>query len=500
MAVCEHTEFSGRTDDGNPGIIFGGPRVHEQRGAPVRRVPDLGDKVESMSRYLFTVLPTNDLGLLTRSLPIARELQRHGHEVAFCHPAAAPRKLIAQAGFENRLPNRPLYRIAGGHFSAGNLARLFSSPYMVRDSRTLIWSVKHVIRNSTAETWTTDHFRYLRGVANESLLRGLVEGMLEVMAAFQPDVVVDFWNEAACLAARACGKPLVAVMQADQHPRSQGFIWWRQPPPGLPGCPIAGANAILADHGAAPIRSFDELCVGDLTLVLGTPETDPLPPDAGVTYVGPVLWEREDEPLPDRLADLDRERPVIWLYPGKLLYMPGASTPFDSAVVLEACKEALGDQDVQVVLTTGHQDLPRRFLPLPANFRYEPYVPGLAMAARSDLLIHHGGYGSCQTGLYTGTPALIIPTYSERESNARRVAAQGAGEFVLPSSDATGKNKRADAGEVREKALRILSDPSYRDNAVRLRERLRTYGGAAEAARLIEGVACPAARLGAAQS
>jgi len=46
---------------------------------------------------------------------------------------------------------------------------------------------------------------------------------------------------------------------------------------------------------------------------------------------------------------------------------------------------------------------------LPPNFYYASYVPGLAMAERSDLLIHHGGYGSCQTGLYAGTPAVIIP-------------------------------------------------------------------------------------------
>jgi hypothetical protein len=44
-----------------------------------------------------------------------------------------------------------------------------------------------------------------------------------------------------------------------------------------------------------------------------------------------------------------------------------------------------------------------------------------------------------QTWRYTGTPALIIPTYSGRESNARRVTAQGAGDFVLLSSDVTGK-------------------------------------------------------------
>ena len=342
------------------------------------------------------------------------------------------------------------------------------------------------MQESTAEVWTADHFRYLMGMANEALVRGVVEALMEIISTYRPDVIVDFWNEPACLAARICHKPLITVMQADQHPQSKGFIWWRQPPPGVPRCPIAGVNAILADYQATPVRTMDEFCVGDLTLVLGIPETDPLPAEANVTYVGPVLWEREGEPLPDRLTDLDRERHVIWLYPGKLLYMPGSGTPFDSAVVLEACKEALGNLPLQVVLTTGHAALPRRFRPLPANFRYEPSVPGLAMAARSDLVIHHGGYGSCQTGLYTGTPALIIPTFSERESNARRVAAQGAGDYVLPTSDATGIKKRVSAEEVRTKALRILSDPSYRENAMRIRERMRAFGGASEAARLIE--------------
>ena len=101
-------------------------------------------------------------------------------------------------------------------------------------------------------------------------------------------------------------------------------------------------------------------------------------------------------------------------------------------------------------------------------------------------MIHHGGYGSCQTGLFTGTPTLVIPTYSERESNARRVAAVGAGDFVLPTGDVSGRKKHVDSAEVREKVNHILSDPSFRENARRIGEKLRSYGGAPFAASLIE--------------
>jgi UDP:flavonoid glycosyltransferase YjiC (YdhE family) len=57
-----------------------------------------------MTSVLFATLPPDDLGLLTRSMPIATELAQHGHEVIFCSPAKAPSRLIAEAGFANLLP------------------------------------------------------------------------------------------------------------------------------------------------------------------------------------------------------------------------------------------------------------------------------------------------------------------------------------------------------------------------------------------------------------
>lgn len=110
------------------------------------------------------------------------------------------------------------------------------------------------------------------------------------------------------------------------------------------------------------------------------------------------------------------------------------------------------------------------------------------MAERSDLLIHHGGHGASLTGPYTGTPAVIIPTYSERESNARRIAALGAGDFVVATEDVSGE-KHVSVEEVRAKVRQVLSDPSFTINARRIGEKMQAYGGAFEAARLIEDFA-----------
>ena len=85
-----------------------------------------------MSKFLFTTLPSNDLGLLTRSLPIARELRTRGHEIVFCSPARAPNRLISDAGFENLLPQDPFYALMSGDFSFTRLTRLLQAPHFGR--------------------------------------------------------------------------------------------------------------------------------------------------------------------------------------------------------------------------------------------------------------------------------------------------------------------------------------------------------------------------------
>jgi len=407
-----------------------------------------------MKKFLFTTLFSNDLGLPSRTVPIAKELAKRGHEIAFCNPAQAPSKLIEEAGLDNL-------------------------PLKLR-------SIPAVFAPSTTEVWNMNHFAALTGNLDENFVRGTCEALMALMTEHGAEVIVDSWNLCACVAARALRKPLVTIIQADMHPGSRGFIWWKEPPRDVP-TPVAVVNKVLVEHGLQPISKTAELHAGDLTLVAGTPETDPLPENVNVTYIGPILWQKPGAKLPDWVGTLSKERPVIWVYTGNPSYGPIAPWA-DSAVVLHACMAALADEDVQVVLTTGHHALPEGIPSLPANFYYESYVPGLAMAERSDLLIHHGGHGVCLTGPYTGTPAVIIPTYSERESNARRIAALGAADFVIPAKGVS-EERQVPVEEVRAKVRRVLSDPSFTLNARRVGEKMRTYGGASEAARLIEDFA-----------
>ena len=334
----------------------------------------------------------------------------------------------------------------------------------------------------THEIWNVDHTGAMMGMLNKGFVRANCDALMELMTDCGAEVIVDFLNPLSVIAARALRKPLVAVIQGNFHPKSQGFIWWKSPPPDVP-TPVSVINKVLAGYGLQPISKFADLCTGDLTLVVGTPETDPLPEEAKVTYIGPVLWQKEGAQLPPWIDQLRNDKPVIWVYGGNPRYAT-ARELFDSMAVLQACVAALADEPAQVVLTMGHQPLPAEVLPLPTNIRAESYVPGLAMAERCDLLIHHGGYGSCQTGLYAGKPSVILPTFSERESNARRIVALGAG-VLVPVEIVDGK-KHVNVEELRSAVRRVLADPTCGENARKLSERMRTYGGAKLAANLIE--------------
>ena len=69
---------------------------------------------------------------------------------------------------------------------------------------------------------------------------------------------------------------------------------------------------------------------------------------------------------------------------------------------------------------------------------------------------------------------------------ARPIAAVGAGDFVVPVEGVLNE-KHVPVEELQARVREVLSDPSYATNARRISENMQTYGGASEAARLVEG-------------
>ena len=76
----------------------------------------------------------------------------------------------------------------------------------------------------------------------------------------------------------------------------------------------------------------------------------------------------------------------------------------------------------------------------------------------ADLFIHHGGTGSNYQGLKLGIPMLALPNHFEQQINGAQLEKTGAGLSFYPF-DINPKN-------VRKKVEDILSNPSFKENAV----------------------------------
>ena len=99
---------------------------------------------------------------------------------------------------------------------------------------------------------------------------------------------------------------------------------------------------------------------------------------------------------------------------------------------------------------------------------------------RSDVLVHHGGWGSTIAALATGTPAVVIPLGADQFVNASRLDSIGAAvsvdmeeiEDIVPMSISA-----------------VVDDPIYRLNAARLAREIENMPPAEHVVPIIEGLA-----------
>jgi UDP:flavonoid glycosyltransferase YjiC (YdhE family) len=149
--------------------------------------------------------------------------------------------------------------------------------------------------------------------------------------------------------------------------------------------------------------------------------------------------------------------------------------------VLRTFIEALRDEHVNLVVTVGRDGDPDQFGPQPPNVRIERYIPQSLLYPRCDLVISHGGSNTMLGALAHGIPQVMVPITADQPYNAARCSAVGVAR-VVPSSDAT-------AASIREAALSVLADPSYRRAAQRIRDEMVSLPGPDGMVTLLEQLA-----------
>uniref|UniRef100_A0A8J6ZQI7 Glycosyltransferase n=1 Tax=Desmonostoc muscorum LEGE 12446 TaxID=1828758 RepID=A0A8J6ZQI7_DESMC len=148
--------------------------------------------------------------------------------------------------------------------------------------------------------------------------------------------------------------------------------------------------------------------------------------------------------------------------------------------IFQTIAEACVELDVQLVISLGQPDRKESLPNLPGSPLVVAYAPQQQLISRSILTITPGGMNAVLGALSSGVPLVAIPITNEQPGIAARIAYTGAGEFVPLSSLTVDK--------LRDTIKRVLTENSYKKNALRLQQAIRSAGGVTRTADIIEKV------------
>ena len=227
----------------------------------------------------------------------------------------------------------------------------------------------------------------------------------------------------------------------------------------LPKLPVFVLDSgILADRLIAPTIPEFEYHRSDL-------------PDH-VRFVGAVLPPPADDFVAPRWwNELSADRPVVHVTQGTI-------DNADLTRLIEPTIEALANEDVTVVVTTGGRPISQLRSPLPPNTFVSEFIPHDILLPLVDVMVTNGGYGAVQRALTTGVPLVVAGNTEDKPEVAARVEYFGAG-VNLRTGVPT-------AAEVRRAVHSVLNDDTYRQSALRLQTAYTRRDGVNAIAALVD--------------
>jgi MGT family glycosyltransferase len=201
------------------------------------------------------------------------------------------------------------------------------------------------------------------------------------------------------------------------------------------------------------------------------PRSD-LPPQ--LHFVGLLLSQLTTEFTPPAWwNDIQQSTPVIHVTQGTV-----ANNPKDLII---PTLQALANESVLIVVTTGQ---PTEFLTafsLPRNARVEQFIPYPYLLPYVDIMVTNGGYNGVQMALAHGIPLIASGKSEDKSEICARIDWRGVGVNL--------QTKTPKPNQVRQAVQQVLSNPIYRQNAQQLQIEIAQYHSADLAANLLETLA-----------
>jgi MGT family glycosyltransferase len=167
---------------------------------------------------------------------------------------------------------------------------------------------------------------------------------------------------------------------------------------------------------------------------------------------------------------------------GALVYLSLGSLGSADVDLMQRLIDVLGDSGHHVIVSMGPRAGELRLAP---NMVGEEFLPQTTVLPQVDVVITHGGNNTVVESLHAGKPMVLLPLFWDQHDNAQRMHETGFG--VRLSTYEHSPEELLGAID------RLRGDAALAGRLADCSRRLRSFGGAARAATLIEQVAGAAA-------
>lgn len=426
-------------------------------------------------KILFTPYGGGSIAHVVRSLAVADELKRRGHQIMFTSPKTK-KTFIEKAG----------YKVFGEGHADVNLND----------------------ENDQAIT-------YFRN--NHNLFINWLNDEIEAAESFKPAIIVNSPSFFGPLASLKLGIPHVSIMNAQWLLEFKGLL-------GL-GKSKNHLGHYLLRKLAKPIfaKRFDDLYMEEIrnfyhklkiptvpekridlhrhnpVLIPSIPDFEPLEKTSRTDfhYIGPLFWRgfEKEKFDPRTIFNNFNKKPFIYVTLGGSIYRKKS---------YEDLIEALNEKkDWNIILSYGPNFSPTEFKTDRSHLIIKPFVGGLQASKYADVIINTASHGTVMQALWYGKPVVALPHNIDQATIASRLVELGIGVNLNQISlrDFTNREKyfkkatEIPWSKVIKKTDALLNDSKIRNRAKLFKEKLRNYDNAERvSARYIEYYAKQGAR------
>ena len=140
--------------------------------------------------------------------------------------------------------------------------------------------------------------------------------------------------------------------------------------------------------------------------------------------------------------------------------------------------EACNGLDAQLVISLGGSASPEALKGLLGNPLVVGYAPQLELLQKTTLTITHAGMNTTLESLNNGVPMVAIPIANDQPGVASRIVWSGSGEAIPV--------KKVNVNNLRTAIKKVLTEDSYKKNALRLQAAIQKSGGTKRAIDIVE--------------